>query len=85
VLNLPLSAIDKTTFPLTPELAAKLSSISAKIHHGVGVAVLRGLETARFNDEESVIAFAGVSSYIAPLRATDSYANQTLSKYYRTS
>lgn len=41
--------------------------------------MVRGLDTAKFNDEEAVIAFAGVSSHAFPLRATDSYANQTLS------
>lgn len=43
--------------------------------------VLRGLDAARFNDEEAVIAFAGICSYVCPERATDSYANQTLSKF----
>lgn len=63
-----------------PELANKLSLISKELHQGRGVAVVRGLDAANFNDEEAVIAFAGVCSYICPERATDSYANQTLSK-----
>jgi hypothetical protein len=60
-------------------LANKLSSISKDLHQGSGVVVLRGLDAAKFNDEEAVIAFAGICSYICPERATDSYANQTLS------
>ena len=44
--------------------------------------MVRGLDAARFNDEEAVIAFAGISSYVCPKRATDSYANQTLSKEF---
>lgn len=60
-------------------LEEKLASISKELHQGQGVVVLRGLEAANFNDEEAVIAFAGVCSYICPERATDSYANQTLS------
>lgn len=63
-----------------PRLAHKLSSISQGIHYGRGVVVLRGLDAANFNDEEAVIAFVGVCSYVCPERATDSYANQTLSK-----
>ena len=63
-----------------PELAHKLSSVSKELHHGRGVVVLRGLDAANFNDEEAVIAFAGICSYTCPERATDSYANQTLSK-----
>jgi hypothetical protein len=77
--RLPRSEISQRTFPLQAGLAHKLSSVSKELHQGPGVAVLRGLQAARFNDEEAVIAFAGVSSYVAPERATDSYANQTLS------
>jgi len=66
-------------FPLLPTLARKLSTASKDLHEGPGVVVLRGLNAARFNDEEAVVAFAGVSAYVAPQRATDSYANQTLS------
>jgi len=62
------------------ELACRLASISQELHEGRGVAVLRGLDAARFNDEEAVIAFAGVCAYVCPQRATDSYANQTLSE-----
>jgi hypothetical protein len=64
---------------LSEPLARKLSAISNDVYHGRGVAVLRGLDAANFNEEESVIAFAGVSSYVCPSRATDSYAFQTLS------
>ncbi|KAJ4399032.1 hypothetical protein N0V91_009728 [Didymella pomorum] len=77
--RLPRSEISQRTFPLQAGLAHKLSSVSKELHQGPGVAVLRGLQAARFNDEEAVVAFAGVSSYVAPERATDSYANQTLS------
>lgn len=73
--------ICRDTFDVgNPGLASKLASISKEVHQGKGVVVLRGLDAANFNDEEAVIAFAGVSSHIFPQRATDSYANQTLSK-----
>ncbi|KAF9698185.1 hypothetical protein EKO04_003841 [Ascochyta lentis] len=77
--RLPRGEISQRTFSLAANLARKLSAISKELHEGPGVVVLRGLEAARFNDEEAVIAFAGVCSYVAPERATDSYANQTLS------
>ena len=80
VLGLPRGAIDQETFPLKETLAQRLSAMSGQVHSGGGIAVLRGLDAARFNDEEAVIAFAGISSYVCPKRATDSYANQTLSK-----
>jgi hypothetical protein len=63
-----------------PELVNKLSSVSRDLHQGHGIVVLRGLDAANFNDEEAVVAFAGVCSYVCPKRATDSYANQTLSE-----
>ncbi|KZM18699.1 uncharacterized protein EKO05_0006649 [Ascochyta rabiei] len=77
--RLPRGEISQRTFSLAADLARKLSTVSKELHEGPGVVVLRGLEAARFNDEEAVIAFAGVCSYVAPERATDSYANQTLS------
>jgi hypothetical protein len=79
LLSLPRGSISKDTFPLSPDLARRLSAISDEIHHGRGVVVVRGLDSAVLNDEESVIAFAGLASYVCPERATDSYANQTLS------
>lgn len=78
--GLSRSDISPETFDLgNAQLASKLSSLSKRIHHGRGLVVLRGLDAAYFNDEEAVIAFAGICSYICPERATDSYANQTLS------
>ncbi|KAI8934617.1 hypothetical protein NX059_008310 [Plenodomus lindquistii] len=74
------SEISQETFDLgNPDLTRRLSSISKELHEGRGVAVLRGLDGARFNDEEAVIAFVGVCAHVCPQRATDPYANQTLS------
>ncbi|KAF2712041.1 Clavaminate synthase-like protein [Pleomassaria siparia CBS 279.74] len=78
-MGLSRGSINKSTFSLPEELAEKLSSISHEVYHGRGIAVLRGLDVAELNEEDSVIAFAGVSSYVCPDRATDSYAFQTLS------
>ncbi|RMZ74193.1 family Taurine catabolism dioxygenase [Pyrenophora seminiperda CCB06] len=80
VCGLSRTAISASTFRIdNAELANKLSKISTELHQGTGVVVLRGLDAAYLNDEEAVIAFAGVCAYICPDRATDSYANQTLS------
>ncbi|KAF1831548.1 Clavaminate synthase-like protein [Decorospora gaudefroyi] len=80
IAGTPRSEISPETFNLSnANLSTKLASLSQEIHHGTGVVVLRGLHTAKFNDEEAVIAFAGVCAHICPERATDSYANQTLS------
>lgn len=77
--GLPRGSINKTTFPLSEPLANKLAAISQEVHSGKGVANLRGLDAAKFNDEEAVIAFAGICSYAAHLRASDSFANQAMS------
>lgn len=77
--RLPRGKISKDTFPLPKSLSKRLAQISKEVHSGKGVAVLRGLDHANLNDEEAVIAFAGISSHAFPLRATDSYADQTLS------
>ncbi|KAH7075704.1 hypothetical protein BKA63DRAFT_412791 [Paraphoma chrysanthemicola] len=80
IAGTPRSKISQETFDLAnSELAHKLRSISTELHQGRGIVVIRGLDSANFNDEEAVIAFAGICSYVCPERATDSYANQTLS------
>lgn len=80
VAGIDRAAISRQTFDVgNANLANRLASLSQALHEGRGVAVLRGLDAARFNDEEAVIAFAGVCAYVCPQRATDSYANQTLS------
>jgi len=80
VTGLSRTEISTSTFRIdNAKLASKLSNISTELHKGTGVVVLRGLDAAHLNDEEAVIAFAGVCAYICPDRATDSYANQTLS------
>ncbi|KAF1977847.1 Clavaminate synthase-like protein [Bimuria novae-zelandiae CBS 107.79] len=77
--GLARSDISKETFPLSEQLSNKLAGFSKELHSGSGVVVIRGLHSARFNDEEAVIAFVGTCAHICPERATDSYANQTLS------
>ena len=72
--------INKTTFVLPEGLSAKLAGVSDKVHFGQGFASVRGLDAANFNDEEAIIAFTGINSHIANKRATDDFANQTLSK-----
>ncbi|OAK98102.1 Clavaminate synthase-like protein [Phaeosphaeriaceae sp. SRC1lsM3a] len=80
IAGTPRAEIRQETFDLAnPDLARKLSAVSKELHQGQGIVVLRGLDAANFNDEEAVVAFAGVCSYVCPNRATDSYANQTLS------
>lgn len=73
--------INTTTFVLPESLKAKLAAASDKIHYGQGFTAIRGLDAAKFNDEESIIAFTGINAHVANKRATDDFANQTLSKF----
>lgn len=70
--NLTLPHLSPETFPLPEELERRLRGISDEVHHGRGFSVLRGLDPAQFvDDEEKVIAFCGLSSYIGSERGTN--------------
>lgn len=75
----PISAINRSTFELPAHAAEALTHMRRDVVHGRGMAVLRGLDAAQLNDEESVIAFVGLAAHVCSQRATDDYANQTLS------
>ncbi|KAF2740994.1 Clavaminate synthase-like protein [Polyplosphaeria fusca] len=77
--GLPTGSINRYTFHLPEHATASLTRIRNQVIHGQGVAVLRGLDTAKLNDEEGVIAFVGLAAHVCSQRATDDYANQTLS------
>ncbi|KAL3493899.1 hypothetical protein BJX62DRAFT_248704 [Aspergillus germanicus] len=66
-LNLPLSQINQTTFPL-PSLHTTLRSISKEIHHGHGFKILRGLPVDQHTRSENITIYAGLASHIAPIR-----------------
>lgn len=55
------------TFPL-PTLGPKLRRLAADIHRGKGFAVIRGLNPVDFSDEDNVVVFLGISSYIGAKR-----------------
>jgi hypothetical protein len=82
-LHLNLAQICPETFPLPPDLVARLRALSADLHNGTGVGVVRGLIPDDYDERQSVIAFAGISSYIGRERATDPQGH-TLSTYLFT-
>src|SRR3569833_223289 len=64
-LSLPdIASICPDNFHLPTELATKLRGLSRTVHNGRGFAVLRGLDPQGRADEDNVIAFAGIGSYI---------------------
>jgi hypothetical protein len=67
-LKLPHGQICQETFPL-PSLGPRLRSLSREVHFGRGFIVLRNFPVDNFDHEGCVLAYAGVSSYIASLRA----------------
>ncbi|OOF93408.1 hypothetical protein ASPCADRAFT_53110 [Aspergillus carbonarius ITEM 5010] len=65
--NLPLGALNQTTFPL-PTLHSILRSLSKEIHLGRGFIVLRGLRIDNYTREDNIIIYTGLSSHIGNLR-----------------
>lgn len=59
------------TFPLPDGTSEKLRGVSADVHSGRGFAVLRGLRPEGHSDEDNVIAFCGIGSYIGRNRAAN--------------
>lgn len=66
-LNKPSGYIDRTTFPL-PGLGSLLREGSRELHFGRGFFVLRGIPVNKYTTEESIIIYAGISSYVGDLR-----------------
>ena len=79
---LPLSRLDPITFRLPDQLAKQLDDISEECYSGRGFCVVRGLEPAKYTDEENVILYAGISAYIALERGfLDRARQQVLCKF----
>lgn len=59
--------VDATTFIL-PNLGPRLEAIAQTLHEGTGFALLRGLNTEDYTDEDNLIIFLGIGSYIGSQR-----------------
>lgn len=66
-LNKPLGHINRETFPL-PSLAPVLLSLSGELYSGRGFFVLRTIPVEKYNHEEIVIIYCGISSFIGSAR-----------------
>jgi len=66
-LNLHFGHISEDTFPL-PTLGPALKTLAHELHSGRGFFVLRTLPVSWYSRADNVLIYAGVSSYIAPLR-----------------
>lgn len=66
-LELNAPAIDASTFPL-PALGPHLKAVAKDLHEGPGFALLRGLNTEKYSDEDNMIIFLGIGSHIGSQR-----------------
>lgn len=67
-LDLPLSAINQTTFPLTSELTSKLRAIVGTVYGEQQFFILSGLDPYRYSDFQNVIIHAGLASHVGSKR-----------------
>ncbi|KAK0739985.1 hypothetical protein B0T18DRAFT_331684 [Schizothecium vesticola] len=66
-LGLYGSDVSPSTFPL-PTLGPRLLGLALAVHSGRGFALVRGLDPDDFSQEDNVVIFLGISSYIGPKR-----------------
>lgn len=66
-LGLNGPAVNADTFPL-PKLGPHLRAIAKSLHEGSGFALVRGLDTEKYSDEDVMIIFLGLGSYIGSQR-----------------
>lgn len=59
--------VDATTFPL-PTLGPRLKEIAKNLHEGTEFSLLRGFNTDDYSDEDNMIIFLGLGSYIGSER-----------------
>lgn len=62
-LGLNGPAVNADIFPL-PTLGPHLKAISKSLHEGPGFALVRGLDIEKYSDEDVMIIFLGLGSYI---------------------
>ena len=64
-LGLPRGLVSRETFPLSEGLATRLECITDSVYNGHGFFLLRGIDSTAYTDEEKVIMYAGITSYVA--------------------
>ncbi|KAF2732073.1 Clavaminate synthase-like protein [Polyplosphaeria fusca] len=69
--------ISRVTFPL-PTLGPRLRAISADLHRGSGLAILKNLQPDKYTPWENMVLYAGIASYIGDVRGTQSGSNHVL-------
>ncbi|KAK0659161.1 hypothetical protein QBC41DRAFT_287264 [Cercophora samala] len=68
-LGLARGHADPTTFPLSQTLADRLKKVTDHVYNGRGFHRIRGINPSAYTEEERVILYAGITSYVADQRA----------------
>ncbi|KAK4170967.1 hypothetical protein QBC36DRAFT_340879 [Triangularia setosa] len=68
-LGLARGHADPTTFPLSQGLANRLRKVTDYVYNGRGFHRICGINPSAYTDEERVILYAGITSYVADQRA----------------
>jgi hypothetical protein len=66
-LGLPLRKVGRENFNLG-SLGSKLEDFSEDLYKGIGVRLLRGFNIDDYDEQERLIAYLGISSYIGDIR-----------------
>ena len=66
--NFPIAQMTKEDFPL-PTIGKKLTAIRADLLQGRGFALLRGLPTSSYNEQEVITTFYGIGTHIGSARS----------------
>jgi hypothetical protein len=73
------SEINVVNFPL-PNLGVKLLQLTRQLHETIGFFVLRGLNPDEYSQEDNILLFLGVSSYVGEKRGKQDEAGSMLSQ-----
>jgi len=76
-IGLDGSEISVINFPL-PNLGAKLLQLTQQLHDTIGFFVLRGLNPEEYSQEDNILIFLGISSYVGEKRGRQDEAGSML-------
>ncbi|KAG6354744.1 hypothetical protein INS49_003825 [Diaporthe citri] len=71
-------AVDASTFIL-PTVGPRLEAIAQNLHSGTGFSILRGFNTQKYTDEDNLIIFLGLGSYIGSQRGAQNKSRVMIS------
>ncbi|KAK6346158.1 hypothetical protein TWF730_010490 [Orbilia blumenaviensis] len=66
--GIALDDIKKSNFPL-PTLGSRLQKLSETVHHGSGIAMVKGLAPEKYTSDQNLFIYFGLSSYLGENRA----------------